>query len=326
MNQRVVALLGVLVFWLALPYRSPAPLIYTPGEGWRYEKAGGEGKWIRTRAKDQLEIAQKAFDDKDYSTARKAARRTVASWPFSDYAPQAQYLLGRAEEALGNDEKAFKAYQTLVEKYPKIDNYDEALKRQFEIANRYLAGKWFRVFGLVPLFPSMDRTIKYYEQIVKSGPYSSVGPQAQMNIGEAHERKLAKDYPEAARAYERVADRYNDLPIAAEAMFKAGQSYLKQAKTAEYDQSVSSQAIATFTDFNTLYPDNEKVSEAKKAITALKTEQARGSFEVARFYEKRHMWEGAQIYFNEVLIKDPDSKLADEARHRIDAIKKRLQK
>lgn len=326
MNQRRLAWLGIVLIWLAFPYRSPAPLIYTPGEGWRYEKAGGEGKWVRTRAKDQLEVAQKAYDAKDFSTSRKAARRTVASWPFSDYAPQAQYLIARSEQALGNDEKAFKAYQKLVEKYPRIDNYDEALKQQFEIANRFLAGKYFRVFGLIPLFPSMDRTIKYYNQIVKSGPYSSVGPQAQMNIGAAHENKWIKDYPEAAHAYERVADRYSDQPIAGEALFKAGQAYLKQAKTAEYDQSVSSQAIATFSDFNTLFPDHEKAAEAKTAITSLRTEQARGSFQIARYYEKRRRWEGAQIYFNEVLIKDPDSKLAEEARRRIEEIKKRVQK
>src|SRR6185295_12903366 len=117
------------------------------------------------------------------------------------------------------------------------------------------------------------------EQIVKSGPYSSVGPQAQMNIGAANERKWVKDFPEAARSYERVADRYNDQPIAAEALFKAGQAYLKQAKTAEYDQSVSSQAVATFTDFNTLFPEHEKVEESKKAVIALRSEQARGSFQ-----------------------------------------------
>ena len=171
-----------------------------------------------------------------------------------------------------------------------------------------------------------DRTIKYYNQIVKSGPYSSVGPQAQMNIGAAQENKWVKDYPEAAHAYERVADRYSDQPIAGEALFKAGQAYLKQASTAEYDQSVSAQAIATFSDFNTLFPEHEKGAEAKSAITSLRTEQARGSYQIARYYEKRSRWEGAQIYFNEVLIKDPDSKLAEEARRRIEEIKKRLQK
>ena len=59
----------------------------------------GGGKWTRTRAKDQLEVAQEAFDKKNYSLALKAARRTVRTWPLSDYAPQAQDLVARSHEA-----------------------------------------------------------------------------------------------------------------------------------------------------------------------------------------------------------------------------------
>src|SRR5437879_3089334 len=88
----------------AFPFRSPAPLVYRPGEGWTYEAVGGEGKWQRTRAKDQLEVAQTAFDKKDYSLAMKAARRLVKNWPLSDFAPRGQYLLGRCHEEEKQDE------------------------------------------------------------------------------------------------------------------------------------------------------------------------------------------------------------------------------
>jgi outer membrane protein assembly factor BamD (BamD/ComL family) len=79
-------------------------------------------------------------------------------------------------------------------------------------------------------------------------------------------------------------------------------------------------------DFATLHPADKRVPEAQKKIEALKTEQARGSYEIARYYERHNKWEGAKIYYNEVLTRDPNSKLAEEARERIDAINKRLQK
>src|SRR6266571_1363266 len=110
-------LLLVALFLLALPLRSPAPFVYRPGEGWTYEPVGGEGKWQMTRAKDQLDVAQAAFDKKAYSLAMKAARRVVRVWPLSDYAPQAQYLVGRCYEATGQDERAFREYQKVIEKY-----------------------------------------------------------------------------------------------------------------------------------------------------------------------------------------------------------------
>jgi len=296
-------------------------LIYRPGEGWTYESAGGGGKWTRTRAKDQLDVAQEAFDKKDYSLALKAARRVVRVWPLSDYAPQGQYLVGRCYEAMGKDEKAFQEYQKVVEKQPKMINYQEIVERQFAIANKFLAGKWFKLWGYIPIFSSMDKTSDMYEKIVKNGPYSEVAPKAQMNIGAAREKQ--SNYALAAKAYETAADRYHDRPqVAADALFKQAMAYNKQAQTAEYDQSTAGQAISTFTDFMTLYPNDPRVSQAQKIITSLKTEQARGSFQIAKFYEKYKRWNGALVYYNEVVLLDPSSPYAAPSRKRIEELKK----
>jgi len=167
-------LVGFLI--MAFPSLSPAPLIYQPGEGWTYEPVGGTGKWQRTRAKDQFEVAQAAFDKKSYGLALKAARRVLSVWPLSDYAPQAQYLMGRCYEATGQDEKAFKEYQKVLEKQPKFSSYQDILERQTAITDRFLAGKWFKLWGYIPFFPSMERTAGMYEKIVKNGPYSEAAP------------------------------------------------------------------------------------------------------------------------------------------------------
>ena len=320
MNRRFIRLLLCAVFFVAFTINTPAPLIYRPGEGWIYEPPGGT-QWTRTRAKDQLDVANEAFAANDYGLAGKAARRVVRVWPFSDYASEAQYLVGRSYEARGKDEKAFKAYQTLIEKYPKSPLYQEVLERQFTIANQYLAGKWFKLWGIIPFFPSMDKTVEMYNKIIESGPYSEVAPRAQMNIGAAREKQ--SDYPLAVKAYETAADRYHDRKIAADALFKAAETYLKQAKTAEYDQSVAGNAIATFTDFITLYPDDPRVEQAQQQIAALKTEQARGSLIIARFYEKKKKWDGALVYYNDVILKDPQSTYAEQAKQRIEEIKVR---
>ncbi len=274
MKCRCLRLLLLVSCLVAIPFRAPAPLIYRPGEGWTYESAGGGGKWQRTRAKEQLDVAQAAFDKKDFSLALKAARRVVRVWPLSDYAPQGQYLVGRCYEAMGKDEKAFQEYQKVVEKQPKISNYQEIVERQFTIANKYLAGKWFKLWGYIPIFSSMDKTSDMYQKIVKNGPYSEVAPKAQMNIGAAREKQA--NYALAAKAYETAADRYRDRPkVASDALFRQAMAYNKQAQAAEYDQSTAGQAISTFTDsftdFMTLYPNDPRVAQAQKIITTLKT-------------------------------------------------------
>jgi outer membrane protein assembly factor BamD len=325
MMRGLIRLLLVGLCLLALPQQAPAPLIYVPGEGWRYEPVGG-GAWRRDNPRDQLAVAIAAFEGGDYGLAIKAARRIVRHprWRFSDYAPDAQYVLGRSYEARGDGEKAFKAYQELLTKYPRINNFDEIIVRQLVIADQYLAGKWFKLWGLIPFFPSMDKTIKMYEQIIKNGPYSTVAPYAQLRIGAANEKRKPPQYEAAARAYNQAADRYAGEPAGIDGLFKEATAYLRQSKRAEYDQSAAAQAIATFSDFITLYPDDPRVAEAQKHIAELKLEQARGAMNIARYYEKRGHQVGALIYYNEVLLKAPGSKLDEQARRRIDSIKQRL--
>lgn len=313
----ILVFLGV---WL-WPCRCPAPLVYRPGEGWSYEALGG-AQWERELAEDQLKVAQEAYERQDYRLALKAARRVVKHWPYSDVAPEGQLLVGRCYEARKQDEKAFKAYNVLLEKYPKSANYSEILNRQYEIANHYLNGRWFRLWGYIPYGPSMDRTAEMYEKIVKAAPQSTIAPSAQLKIGVARERQ--KDYVKAAEAFEIAADRYHHIEdIAAEAQFNTGVAYQMQAKKAEYDQSMAGKAIAAFADFNALYPNDPRNTEARQNIESLRTEQARGSYKIGKFYERRKRWSGALVYYNEVLVKDPNSSYAEEAKLKIESIKRR---
>jgi outer membrane protein assembly factor BamD len=311
----------ILALLVALPYRAPAPLVYRPGEGWTYEMPGAKGGLRKSRAKDQLELAQQLFDQKKYRSALQAAK-LVLRWPFSDYAPKAQYLMGRCYEERKQDENAFNAYQTLLDKYPKVVDVKDVQHRQFVIAGRFLNGQWFKLWGHIPFFPSMDKTADMYAKIVSYGPYGDLGPPSQMNIGLAREKE--KDFPLAVKAYELAADRYSEQPtVAANALYNAALAYNKQARKADYDQSVAGQAISAFSDFMALYPQDPRVKESQRIIGQLKSVEAQGDFRVAQYYEKQKQWAGALVYYNEARFKDPSSPLADQALRRIEVLSKR---
>lgn len=325
MKRSSLCLCLTLLALFLCPFRAPAPLIYRPGEGWTYEVPGGkENNWRKSRAKDQLDVAQQAYDRKNYRLAIKAAQRVIHVFGLSDYVPQATLLLGRCYEARKQDEKAFAAYEQILTKYPKIGMSHDLQSRQFTIAVRFLHGEWVKLFGYIPFFPSMDKTADMFDKIVKFGPYGEFGPTAQMNIGAAREKQ--KDYPLAVKAYELAADRYSEEPkIAADAIYREALAYNKQAKKADYDQSVAGQAIQTLTLFISLYPEDTRVPEAQKIIASLYAEQARGHFRIAEYYQKNKRLFGAQVYYNQVLsderqLKDANAPLANLARERIAAI------
>ena len=281
-------------------------------------------------------MAQAAFDKKDYATTASKARSSwlVSNWPLSDFAPQGQYLVARCYEQDQQDEKAFKAYQTLLEKYPKISNFQEVFSNgSSRSCNRFLAGQWFKLWGYIPFFPSMDKTAGMYEKLIKNGPYSDVAPQAQMNIGAAREKQTRflddkEPYIEAARG---GLTRGGPLSRPPEDRGRCDvQGGARLRKTGAHGGVRSKHGgpgdrhIHRFHD--ALSGRLPWVKEGEAIIASLKSrEQAHGNFMIAQFYEKKHHWWGAVIYYNEVLQQDPNSTYAAISRERIPALKKLTQ-
>jgi len=324
MSRRLCLFFLLVTFAALLPFRSPAPFYYSKGEGWSYEPAGSTNQWIRSTAKEQLKVAQESYTNGEYHVALNASHRIIRLWPLSEYSPEAEYLAGRSLEALGMDEAAFRAYQAIVQRYPDSEHFTNVLWRQYDIANRFLGGEWTKAFGYIPFPATMDECAQYFSIIVTNGPYSEVAPYAQMKLGATREKQ--KNYDDAVKAYQVAADRYYNRPeIAADALFREGLAYQKEAAKAEYDQGTAGKAISAYTDFMALYPDDPRAPDAQKAIASLKAEQVAGNFKIAQFYERYKKWAGAVVYYNEVLQLDPNSPYAEPARQRIEQLKPRLQ-
>ena len=202
-------------------------LKYFPGIGWLYISPGTSPEILFKTPAEKLEIAGRAFEAKEYKRAMFAARSVYSGAtgrPYSTAAPEARYLVGRIYESRTLDQYAFKEYQVLQERYPNYPRRDEVLQRQFEIAGRFLEGrrfKWklpYQESVYIPTFPSMIKTAKMYNQMVTNAPFSPLGAEAQLNIGQAYEKRVGgwfgtlfagdTEYSEAVKAYETTARRY----------------------------------------------------------------------------------------------------------------------
>ena len=310
-KKLLATLLTVVAFAFLMPTESPAPLIWTRGEGWVWQHGNVA---IGTNPVDQLKIGQQLEAKKQYRNAIGAYRRVIARWPLSSSTPDARMGLAECYAVIGYHYKAFQTYQELIKKHPNTTHFDEILQREFEIGNLFLAGERQKAWG-IRWFPSTERTVEVYEQVVKNGPYSAVAPEAQFRIGLTYEKE--RDYLAAVHAFEKLMERYPKLPLAEAAQFQIGLEYKKEAQRAEYDQNAANQAIAAFTDFMFRYPSSDKVPLAQQYQTALKQEQAKGMFRIGEFYEKNHYYKSAIIYYNDVIENNPESGWATQAKQKV---------
>jgi outer membrane protein assembly factor BamD len=227
----------------------------------------------------------------------------------------------RMYERLGQLEKAFRDYQSVVEKYPRSENFEPALEAEYTIAKAYLDGKRIDVYG-VPTLPSMAKAEEMFKKIVTNGPFSKIAPLAQYGIGQALEK--SGSITSAVTAYQQVVDRYPNSEVAAEAMYQIGYVYLQASRATGYDETAAVRAQEAFEDFLVKFPNSDKSPQAQDNLKILQGRKSNDAFNIARFYDKQHNYKAAYVYYNEVLQQQPDSQQATRAKTRMDQIRTKM--
>ncbi|MFH1898615.1 MAG: tetratricopeptide repeat protein [Candidatus Desantisbacteria bacterium] len=144
---------------------------------------------------------------KDYPNAASFYQDGVARFPDDANAPK--YLLESARiwaDKLKDNDKAIKAYETIVAAYSKSEQSPAAL---FELG---------KIFEQLKRY---EQVISVYNRIVKEYPQSPLSPSALITIGECYEK--ISDYEQAADSYFQLYQKYPKDSHAAEILYRAGQ-------------------------------------------------------------------------------------------------------
>lgn len=306
---------------VALPVRSPAPIVVREGEGTSYVAPGAEEVPNQKDAQAQFDTALARENAGATGAAISGYRKTVSRFPKSLVASSAQYKLGALLEKVNDITGATKAYEKLIKDYPKSADFNAALEGEFRIGTLWLDGNRQKVLGL-PTLPSMDRAIAAYGIIINNAPFSRLAPLAQFNVGQAHEKEF--DYKTAIASYQVVVDKYPTSAAAADAQYQIGFSYLQISRQGSYDKVASQRARESFEDFLASYPNHEKAAQAKENLGALATQQTGGSLQIARYYDKQKLYRAAIVYYNDVIRQQPNSPDSEKAKARLDALRAKL--
>lgn len=322
MQQNAPSLLvsALTLMALCLTFSSAsAALVWRPGEGWVNESNGQA--LAASDARAQLQVARQFEAKEDWSDALQAYQALVRRWKLSSVAAEAQFKSGFMLEKMGEFWAAYKQYKKLVQNYPSSKFFDLALERQHKIGNLHLAGEPQKIWKL-PMFPSMEKTVEIYNDVINSAPYGKWAAPSQFKIGQARENQ--KNWSEAIAAYQGLIDKYPGSDLADDAQYQIGYAWYKASSSAEYDQSAAEKSVIAFSDFITRYPTSEKIEQAKEYMTELNSRRVEGSYNIARFYESQGNWKAAFIYYNEIVKVSPDSKRGKEAKAKLDELRPKV--
>ncbi len=268
-----------------------------------------------TAAEKEFARAKQVQESGKLGRARDIYQDIAKDYPLTSVAPAAQFEVGSIHEAEKNEDRAFEAYQKLLDRYAGSDLFGEAVQRQFEIATRSMNTKTTRVLGLFPSKAQPSRLIEMYRQIANNAPYSKYAPLAIYQIGLLN-RKAGKQN-EAILAFEEVVESYPSDPKAREARLR-----IIEVRGDNSEKTRDGRQLERYQDEVEIFiqgnEDDPRSEELRAKLGKLQDRDAEKKFNIGRYYEKKGNLRAAAIYYQDVLN---GTSVYDAAQARLEALR-----
>jgi tetratricopeptide (TPR) repeat protein len=146
-------------------------------------------KWVNPKyavketPQEQLQVALESYQAQDWAKTIQEMQKLIKHYPKAREAAEAQYYIGRCQQEQGELVRAFKEYQTVIDKYPFSERAAEIIKRQYEIGNELLEGKDERNTLIKTIVGGDYDVIEIFRTVIKNAPYGEFAAAAQYKIG-----------------------------------------------------------------------------------------------------------------------------------------------
>ena len=121
------------------------------------------------------------------------------------------------------------------------------------------------------------------------------------------------EYAEAAKEFRKVADDYQEHPLAPDALLRAGDALAAQWNRSELDPTSGEEAVASYQELSARYPDSRAAERARVKIQALGDKFAEKEYRAGIFYYRLKAYDSAIIYFRAVAADYGESAFAAQA-------------
>ncbi len=286
------------------------------------------GKWVNPKAapksspQEQCEYARAFYDTKKYEDAKREFKKLIKAYPKAAEAAESQYYLGLIEEAQGDLYAAFKAYQKVIEKYPFSERIQQIIEREYKIGEIFTSGGKRKALGIA--LPVENPAIEIFTKVVDNSTYGPLAPKAQYKLGLVL-KELGRSY-EAEEAFNKVIANYPESEWVEPAKFQLASCRAAESQGSDYDHGATKEAKEKFEAFVREYPDAVLSQKAEGHIQDLNEKEAKGSYDIAFFYEKQKNWVSARIYYNDVITRYGSTSWAAKAMERLSILERKEKK
>lgn len=216
-------------------------------------------------------------------------------------------------------ESATELIDDLYARHSSFAGFGDAVKLQFDIANRLAAGERRRLGGWFPWFSDPEGAIALWQKTLRLAPN---GPYADECL--IRTARLGRERGSTAKtleALERLVSDYPTSKFAPEALEMLATLRAKESLGPAWDQATTIEAADHWRTLADQFPNDPRAKQAVEQIALLRDRAARARLNLARFYFfDRNNPEAAKLMANacrNIAPESPASKEAEELLARI---------
>ena len=241
----------------------------------------------------------------------------------TDIAPSVFHAWGHALKALGRYEQAFEKLKFVTKNYIAYDRYNEVIIEEFEVACKLMqyyeqvkSKKW------LSWFKDAQPAIDCFNHIITMAPRSENAPKALFFMAKLEYISGSKQ--KAVEALDRLIENYPGSEWVPQAYLLQAEIYLSFVNGPQNDQGMTRKAILCYEDYLQFFEQDEhlkiETEQAKQGLQKALELYAESRLVLGDFFLQRRSYpQGAVIFYNEVRLIAPISKVADVAEERMDS-------
>lgn len=262
-----------------------------------------------------LELARRALARGESKTAKKLLKKWVKT--YGTDAPrydEALFYLGDVEFQRRNYMKAHERYKELIDGYPGSAFIERAVRRDFIVAETFLAGEKQKFLGLA-MFSADEEALEILEDIIAGHPGSEMAEQAVRTRANHFYRE--GDFDAAAIELDRITRDYPRSRYARTASLRSAQATLASFPGVEFDASPLLAAEEKFRQFQRAHPRFAEQQRVDLVLDRIRNSQAEKLYVVAEYYERVRRPLAARSYYESLAKRWPESTWGASARDRL---------
>jgi tetratricopeptide (TPR) repeat protein len=212
----------------------------------------------------------------------------------------------------------------MLKHYAGSEFSSPALHREFDMAQAYLEGRKKTVLGIFKISGYAEGVSLMEKVSDRAGldEPNGIGLRAAIAVAEHYE--ATEKYVEAYLKWSEIASYWETGPIGKRALYRMAEDNLAfydkppEEKRSHYDGSKLTTAKTYYAKFLALYPEDAKENDVPDKMRHIDEEMAYKQFTIGQFYRRTGKHQAANLYFDMVARRWPDTEAGALAKEALD--------